>query len=210
VTALLKKGYLIQKEKRGKYSLGLKFLNFSYFIQKNTAIASAAFPFLLELRKEANESVTLAILDGHEILVIERLDVSADLRVSGAVGKRAPLHTAAIGKLYVTQMSKTERAELFKGPSIIGYTKHTITDLAEMEKEIEKIKAEGCAYDREEMAIGIWSVAAPIYGIKGNIEAGVATIAPTVRIDKAKSNQLTVLTKAYAARISRELGYRAK
>jgi len=210
VTALLKKGYLTQKDKRGKYALGLKFLNFSYFIQKNTAIANAAFPYILELYKEANEAVTLAIRDGDEILVIERLDVSHDLRVGGGVGKRAPLHTTAVGKLYVSRMSEIERQQLFKGQSIIKYTKLTITELSEMEKEIETIKNEGCAYDRDEMEIGIWSVAAPILNIKGNIEAGVAVIAPTARVSKEKANILKSLTKKCAERISRELGYRNK
>lgn len=210
VTALVKRGYLTQKEKRGKYSLGLKFLEFSYVIQKNIEIANVAGPFLLSLNKEADEAVTLAILDSNEILVIERLDVSHDLRVSGAVGKRAPLHSTAIGKLFLGQMTYEERQVLFEGETIKKHTKNTITDLGEMEKELEVIKVEGCAFDREEMALGIWSVAAPVYNFAGKIEAGVAIVAPSIRINDKNAKRMISLTKACAAKISRNMGYRGQ
>lgn len=208
VTGLVKRGYLTQKEKRGKYSLGLKFLEFSYVIQKNIEIANVAGPFLLSLNKEADEAVTLAVLDSNEILVIERLDVSHDLRVSGAVGKRAPLHSTAIGKLFMEQMTYEKRQVLFEGDLIKQYTKNTITDLKEMEKELELVKAEGCAFDREEMAYGIWSVAAPVYNFAGNIQAGVAIVAPTIRINDKNARKMISMTKSCAAKISKKMGHK--
>jgi DNA-binding IclR family transcriptional regulator len=208
VTALLKKGYLVQKEKRGKYSLGLKFLDFSYAIQENIKIANVALPFLMELNKEADEAVSLGILDGNKLLVVERIDTSHDLRVGGAVGKRAPLHSTAAGKLLITQMSESERESIFNDPSLGKFTKNTITKLSRMEKELALFRAEGCAFDREETAVGIWSVAAPVYGITGKIEAGVSLLVPTARITDEKALKLASLTKSCAAKISRELGYK--
>ena len=208
VTSLLKKGYLAQKEKRGKYSLGLKFLNFSYVIQAGLTITTLAYPAMLKLSKEADEAVTLAIPDGWEILVIERIDTNHDLRVGGAVGKRATLHNSAIGKLFLSQMSAAERRALLESPLTQKYTDFTITNVAGMEKELERFKAEGCTYDREEMAIGIWSVAAPIYNLSGKIEAGVAILAPTARITDAKTAKFAALTKTCAEQISQAVRYR--
>jgi len=208
VTSLAKKGYLTQKDKRGKYSLGLKFLSFSYFIQKNTAISNVALPFMLELSKLTNESVTLGIPDNRELVVVERVEVDHDLRVGGGVGKRASLYNTAVGKLFLSQMSYAEKQSIFSDPSTVKSTQYSIVDLSQMEKELERFKIEGCTFDREEMAIGIWSVAAPIYGIKGNIEAGVAVIVPTVRINNEKEVSLSSLIKACAAKISRKLGFR--
>jgi DNA-binding IclR family transcriptional regulator len=210
VNALVKRGYIIQKEKRGKYSLGLKFLEFSYVIRKNIEIANIADRFLLDLNKEADEAVTLGILDNNEILVIERLDVSHDLNVSGAAGKRAPLHSTAIGKLFLTQMSQKKRHTIFKGEAIIKHTKNTIADLDEMEKELELFRVEGCTFDREETALGVWSVAAPVYNFQGKIEAGVAIVAPTIRINDQNAKRMISLTKSCAAKISRNMGYRGK
>ncbi len=209
VTALLKKGYLVQKEKRGKYSLGLKFLDFNYFIQGNMKIKDIAHPHLLKLSKEADEAVTMGILDGKELLVIERIDTNHDLRIGGAIGKRAPLHSAAVGKVLLAQMSAAERNAIINDKSITEkFTKTTITGIRRMDKELELFRAEGCAYDREEMAVGIWSVAAPVYGVTGKIEAGVAILAPTARVTEEKALRWASLTKACAAKISRELGYR--
>jgi DNA-binding IclR family transcriptional regulator len=208
VTSLVKRGYVIQKEKRGKYSLGLKFLEFSYVIRKNIEIANIADPFLLDLNKEADEAVTLAILDSNEILVIERLDVSHDLNVSGAVGKRAPLHSTAIGKLFLAHMSHKERETFFKGDTIKKHTKNTITDFEEMEKELDLFRVEGCTFDREETALGVWSVAAPVYNFAGKIATGVAIVAPTIRINDQNIKRMISLAKSCAANISRNMGYR--
>lgn len=209
VTALLTKGYLTQKEKRGKYSLGLKFLNFSYVVQKNIAISNVSLAALLELNKEADETVTMGILDGKELLVIERIDTSHDLRVSGGVGKKAPLHSSAVGKLFLSQMSKSELYSILNDHSLTKkFTEHTIIDPNDMEKELELFKVEGCTYDREEMALGIWSVAAPVYNIAGKIESGVGIIAPTARITNERALKLASLTKSCAHRISLALGYR--
>jgi DNA-binding IclR family transcriptional regulator len=210
VTSLLKKGYLAQREKRGKYSLGLKFLDFSYVIQGGITITNLAYPFLLKLSKEADEAVTLAILDGREILVIERIDTNHDLRVGGAVGKRATLHSTAIGKLFLWQMSAEERRIVLEDPATQKFTDHSITDMERMEKDLARFKAEGCTYDREEMAIGIWSVAAPVYNSTGKIEAGVAILAPTARITDAKATKFAALTKNCAAQVSQALKYRRR
>lgn len=210
VRALLKRGYLTQKEKRGEYSLGLRFLEFGYVIQGNIKIADIAYPFLVELSKGADEAATLGILDGNKLLVVERIETSHDLRVSGAVGKRAPLHCTAVGKILLAQMSEAERKSIFDDPSLEKFTKNTITDFNRMEKELELFKLEGCTFEREEVAVGIWSVAAPVYGITGKIEAGAAIVAPISRITSDKALKLISLTKSCASRISWELGYRSR
>lgn len=209
-TALLKKGYLIQKEKRGKYSLGSRFLYFGHVVKENIKIANVAYPFLLNLSKEANEVVTLGILDGKQLLVVERIDTNHDLRVALPVGKRAPLHSTAVGKLLLAQMSEAERQSIFNDSSTIKFTDKTITDLGEMEKELDLFRIEGCIFDRDEMNVGIWSVAAPIYTIDGKIGAGVAIVAPTARVNDEKALKFASLTKLCAARISQELGYRKR
>ncbi len=206
-TALVKRGYLNQKEKRGKYSLGLRLLDYSRVIQRNLKIADVALPFLQELSKVANESVNLGIQDGTDMLVIAQIEVSHRLRVSGPVGRRVPLYSTAVGKLFLAQMSELERQAIFDGTTIEKFTKNTITDINKMGEEIELIKAQGCAFDREESDVGIWSVAAPVYGVTGKIEAGVSVIAPVVRINNRKIRTLTSRTKSCASELSQELGY---
>ena len=207
VVSLSEKGYLTQKEKRGKYSLGLKFLKFYYAIRRKLGISKVSYPHLLDLCNKADEAVTLGILDDNEVLVIERLDVTHDLWVSGGVGRRSPLHSTAIGKLLIAQMSAEERKALFSSPAIVRFTEHTITDLPEMEKELELFKAEGCTFDRDETTMGVWSVAAPIYGSNGRIEAGIAVIMPTARVTDSRASELIALTKSCAAKICQELAY---
>ena len=60
------------------------------------------------------------------------------------------------------------------------------------------------------MALGIWSVAAPIYDATGRIEAGVAILAPTVRVNEDKEKEFAALTKACAEKISQAMRYRRR
>lgn len=208
VTALNEKGYLIRKEKKGKYSLGLKFLDFYYCIQRKIKVVNIATPYLIELNKKTDEAVTLGNLDNGQLLVIERIQTKHELRISGGIGVRGPLHSTSIGKLFLAQMTESEREKIFKETTIKKYTKNTKTNLSEMEAELMSFEKEGYVFDREENALGIWSVAAPIYNAMGKIEAGISIIAPTVRITKKKEKEYVELIISCATRISREMGYR--
>ena len=65
VAVLIKRNYLIQKRKRGKYSLGLKFLDYSGFIKSRIKIREIAIPIMEELSEKVNESVNLGVWYGN-------------------------------------------------------------------------------------------------------------------------------------------------
>ena len=209
VKALLKNGYLYQREPRGRYTLGVKLLNYAYAIRKGNLLSNASLPFLVQLSKEADATSSIGILDGKDILVLERVITSHKLSIKGDAGKRAPLHSTALGKIFLAQMSKSELQVLFQdSPLIIKYTQNTITDYASMVKNLKTLENEGCTYDYEEMFLVNWSVAAPVYNRLGELEAGVAIMVPSENITNKKIADYTALTKLYAAKISQELAHR--
>ncbi len=103
---LAEKGYLKQPEKRGKYTLGLKFLQFNDVIKRNLKIQDIALPFLEKLRLVSGESVNLAILDRNEVVYIEHIDSNQTLRTFTAIGNRAPLYCTGVGKVFLADMNK--------------------------------------------------------------------------------------------------------
>lgn len=99
VSYLRKRGYVVQDGRRGKYSLGYKFLEFSDVIIRNFSIGNLALPYMKELNKLTNEYVTLAVLYENTAAVISRVESNYDLRVTGKTEREVPLYCTGMGKV---------------------------------------------------------------------------------------------------------------
>ena len=205
---LVKRNYLYQKEKRGKYSLGYKFSFVNGIVSTAASIREQAFPYLQKLRDDTSETADLAILDG-----IEPVDIAICpnhnpiLQVVPTAGTRFPLHCTAFGKLLLAFMSKEQVQNIMSVIRLTAYTEKTITDKAQLLREIENIRRKGVAFDKEEYYVGVMCIAAPVKGEDGKVIAAVSIVGPSVRIGRLKMRQLTPIVTSCALEISRSLGY---
>jgi DNA-binding IclR family transcriptional regulator len=207
---LVKRGYLKQKEKRGKYSLGIKLLEFHAAIQRNLKIGELAQPFLQNLSKLSGEYTEIAILESFTAVTIAQAEVDQNLRILNLVGERLPLHATSLGKVLLAYMNAADRKGFYTKGNLGRFTDSTITDVNRLEQEIDIIKKQGFAIDNEEYGLGVWAVAAPVYGQNGFPVASLAIAAPSARTSKAKRKELTVMVQVSSLEISRELGYKTR
>lgn len=208
VSTLLMYGYLKQREKRGKYSLGMKFLDFSGLIKSRMEVRNVAIPYIIKLGELVNESVIMAIWDGRRAIITETFNVNYPLRVVPDEGARIPLYSTALGKIILANMTEKELEKYFNSISLERYTSNTITDLSDIKKYITIIKQEGVAFDYDEDTIGVSSVAAELRNSDGDIMGSIGVIGPSVRLTRTKIRKITPNLKSCALEISRELGYR--
>lgn len=208
-STLVGKGYLKQMGKRGKYTLGLKFLEFNNVINRNMRIRDIALPMLEELRMATGESANLAILDHDNVVYIEHVSSNQTLRTFTEVGNRAPLHCTGVGKIFLANMKEEKRSLLSKKP-FTRHTYNTITDFRELEKELSNIKQEGVAIDNGEMDIDVRCIAAPIKDKDGDVITALSISGPYARLNNKRVEELKPLVKSYGLEISRTLGYTAE
>jgi len=205
---LVKRGYLNQGEKRGKYSLGMKFFqywNSSNFYEK---LKDDALPYLQALSNEFGESVNMAILEGIKLISISSVAAESILSVTPSTTMgRLPLHCTAIGKVLLACKPRDKIENIIKIVGLKLYTDHTLIDMSQLLHEIDIIRHEGVAFDDEEYAIGVRSIAVPIASKEKEFIAAVSLVGPSARISKAKMTQLTPRMKYYALQISRSLGF---
>lgn len=204
---LVSYGYLRQKGKRGKYLIGLKFLEFNTILMKTLKIRDLALPVLEKLRSASGESTNLAILDRNEVVYIEHLDSNYTLRAFTAVGNRAPLHCTGVGKVFLATLDEPRRKSLIEKP-LARFTDNTIIDPDELSGELAIVKREGVAEDNGEMETGVRCLAAPVKGASGNVVAAISISGPYVRLNNTRVEELKPLIKDYALEISKILGYR--
>ena len=126
------------------------------------------------------------------------------MRVVNIVGARAPLHITAVGKLFLAVDNLRELHGYAQRTSLPAYTKNSIVALPALEKELEKVRRQGYAFDNEEAEIGVRCIGAGIHDETGAIVAGLSVSAPAERMRP----EWATLVKDTADRISRAIGWR--
>lgn len=207
-STLVKRGYLLQPEKRGKYFVHpAKLTEFISIIRKKLNIRTAASPYLHDLSQTVNEAVFLAVRRGHVAINIDAINRDRLLNVApdaSALG----LYYTGVGKIFLAYMSDKEFNNYVNSMVLVPRTGNTITDKDQLVKEMNNIRRNGVGFDDEENESGLRSVAAPIRDWEGRVVAAVSVIGQTARISKQRLNDLAPVVKEYALRISQAMGAR--
>lgn len=137
---------------------------------------------LQALVKEFNETCNLAILDGTEVIYLDRVEANWPLRLHFQTGSRIPAHASASGKLLLALMAARERKRILDAMSFERFTNNTITDRGAFEQELRKIRRDRLSTDNEEYLEGMVCVAVPVESKMRSVPAALAVHAPASRI----------------------------
>jgi DNA-binding IclR family transcriptional regulator len=117
------------------------------------------------------------------------------------IGNSFPLYCTALGKMLLAYSPRSE-ADRILSKKLKSYTENTITDPLKLKKELKQIKEQGYALDREEVTRGIMCVAAPVFGIGGEIICAISVAFPSyVNSDRGIDSEIKAV-KFHAATIS--------
>ena len=158
---------------------------------------------LVALRDQCGETVDLSILSGGSAVFIDQIPGRQRLVALSAVGQRFPLHCTANGKAFLAAMSPHDLARATAG-TLPRLTERTITDHEALAIELERVRAEGIAYDREEHSEGICAVGTVIRGLTG-LSVAVSVPMPAQRF-YGREQMLHDSLLRWAERVERELG----
>lgn len=194
----------VERAEPGTYRLGIRLLELGNVVKSRINIRDSAMPHMQALHERIGESVNLGVRQGDEIVYVERTSSGrSSVRVVHLVGARAPLHVTAAGKLYLADAGKDELREYARRTGLPGLTPTSITSLPALEKELDRVRRHGVAYDNEEIEQGLRCVAAPIRDDTGEIVAGLSVSAPADRY----SQDWVPLVQETAKAISAAIGH---
>ena len=206
---LQKLGYLRKDEDIQKYSIGNNGLVLGLGIVKGLDLKRIAYPYLKELSAEINETVNLAVLDGIQIVYIDRVKTGQIININLNIGSKLPVYCTSMGKSLLAFLPNDELLELLNKITLRPITPHTITTKARLLKELEKVKERGFSVNDKELDIGLRSVAAPVRNEYGTVVAAVNIAVPSSRVTFEElrtkfASKVIHLSKV----ISEALGYR--
>ncbi|GAA4227560.1 IclR family transcriptional regulator [Actinomadura meridiana] len=154
-------------ERRGtRVRLGLKLFEIGQRVPRQRVLRDAAVPLMSDLREATRQTVHLAVLEGREVVYLEILGSSGGPRLPSRVGGRLPAHVTGVGKAILAfSAPDVVRAVLEAG--LVKASERSVTAPGLLVKELETIRREGVAYDREESGKGIVCAASPVLGPDG-------------------------------------------
>jgi IclR family transcriptional regulator, KDG regulon repressor len=209
VSTLKKRGYISQKEKRGKYFLGSIYISFYELVSKKLLIRNVARPYLVKLGKKVNENVVLTYGDGLEFfneVMYEAPHSKGLLKNIPSGGKGFPQGTAS-GKVLLAERADDELQSYYTSHQVELKNVSHINNYQEFKEQIQAIRTDKLAYDIEEQQPGIRGVSTGLRNPEG-YSIGVISIAgASARFTRERMAELGLLLKNTALEISHELGY---
>lgn len=202
--------YLDQNPITRKYRLGLKLAERAAVLLDQLDLRKIAAPYLEKLREWCGESINLAIMDGQEVVYIERLFGKHALGIRSELGKRAPVHSTALGKVMLSYFPQEEIDLFLEHYRFSPVTRYTITERDRFEAELRRVCKMGFATDEEENEMGGRCVAAPIFDHSCRPVAAVSISVPIQRLPREQVPVFGDRIKAAAQVISEQLGYPRK
>ncbi len=206
---LAKYDYIEKEPDTKKYKLGLKFVEIANYIIENLEIINIVSKNINELNEITKETVHLAQLIGDEIVYIDKRESLSPIRLYSQIGKITPWHCTGVGKAILAFQDREFQERILNSIQLTKYTENTITSKSKLQVELDKIKKQGFALDREEHQKNVGCIAAPIKDHTGKVIASISVtfIFDIENLDKhlTKYKDL-ILDSSY--QISKKLGYK--
>ncbi len=189
-----------------RYELGARATALAFSILSNNPSSTQRHQILQRIVDDLGESCNLTVLQGSEVLYLDRVEATLPLRVAFQKGSRVPVHCSASGKMFLAMMPPAKRARLLDGVSFERYTKNTLTVRDALDAELGSIRAQGYALDDEEFLTGLFCIAVPIFDVeKRTCLAGLALQAPVVRLCRDNAAERLAPLQAAAEALAKTL-----
>lgn len=205
LASLAREGAVEQAEGRAAYRLGPRLLTLSSGIGASRSLVAIAHPFLSELADQTGEAAGLSVPDGRTVHYIDQVDSPNPVQVRDWTGTRVPMHAVSSG-LVVLASLKPAALEAYLGGPLDRFTDRTVVVPSQIRDRLWNVRRDGYAWVREEFAIGISSVAAPIADASGEVVAAVHLHGPSYRFPApGQADAVGEAVEAIAGRIGARL-----
>ncbi|MFN2628093.1 MAG: IclR family transcriptional regulator [Gaiellaceae bacterium] len=184
----------------GRYRLGIRLVELANSVLARIDVRTVARPHLEALVAASGETGTLSVPGDPDAVTIDFVPAPHYVRGVTQLGRPSIAHATAAGKVMLAFTTRTAAMPL------TAYTARTITDLAALETELERVRRRGWADAYEEREPELNAIAAPVRSTGGELAGIVALQGPIPRFGRAPARQVLPLLLEHSEAISRELG----
>lgn len=206
LSTLQAREYVEKRGPDGKYSIGPKLIALVSCYIGSLELQTEARPYLSLLASDLNLTTHLGILDGNEVIYIEKLDHFPTKQLYSQIGYRVPAYCSSLGKCLLSRYSGDDLKRIMGCGNFKVYTPNTILSMETLKEQLRRIRDQGWAMDNQEYEIGHMCVGAPIYDYRGEIIAAVSASGTSAVITPAYLPVVIDEVKQTAKQISKCMG----
>lgn len=198
-------GYLQKYEPGSRYKLGPRLIALTRQAIEGLGIREEARPVLSRLCRRAGLSVHLAVLDGSEAVIIEKIEALGRARVASWIGRRVALNCTSLGKCLIAHLPPEEIESRFRQRSAVRHNERTIAGIHRLREELAAVRRRGFALDDEEDELGVRCVGAPVFGAGGRTVAAISVVGTADELPRARLAKLGRAVQQAAREVSDRL-----
>ncbi len=202
VATLAAEGFLSRASDR-RYRLGLRLLDLGEVAARSHEVYGPTLAALIDVHRASGESTHLAVLDGLEVVHLERLQSDHLAQLTQGPRYRSPVHATGTGKVLLAY-APSETVERVIAAGLLRLTPATRTDPGRFRAELEQIRSAGYHVCREEFVDGISSVAVPITDAQNRVLAVMAVVTKANDLTADRTRSLLALLQRTAARVAKD------
>ena len=206
LSTLSNRGY-VSKSDKGTYKLGLKIIEDVSCYINSLELQTEARPYVAQITAELGLSSHLGVLDGDQVVYIEKMDVFSNVRMYSQIGVRVPAYSCSLGKCLLSNYSAAEVRKIMADCRFDRFTRNTIGSIDDLLADLDKVRIRGWAIDDEESELNHRCIGAPIYDYRGDIIAAISASGPTTVFKKNRIQPVAEYVRKEALEISHSLGY---
>lgn len=207
LSTLIDNQYL-KKDETGKFGLGLNLFILGNRISKESLLLNVATPHMKDLSQRFGLTAHLGILDGTEVIILQKTDPDRLIKMVCHVGGAIPAHCTSQGKILLAYAPKETVQKIINTHGLPRYTPHSICTTEELMNELEKVRIQGWSLDNAEHEKNIRCVAVPIFDDSGRMTAALSSAGTTVDLPDEDAIRKTVeIIKEASEKIRFEMGY---
>ena len=206
ILQLLIRGGLVERQNLDKrYVVGPRICSLALAVQMRSPHRRERKAILARLVETIGETCNFTMLDGNEVVYLERVETTADVRLHMNAGSRVPLHCTASGKLLLSNLPPSQVRRLLGTGPLPRHTDRTITNVVALERDLAKIRSSGVGTDVGEYLVGSVCLAVPVQDPQGRMLAAVAVHGPAPRMTLKKGYSFLPAMQRAASEIAATL-----
>lgn len=201
-------GWAQQDPQTTAYRASLKLFELGAMVEAASDLRELLRPHLAELAKTTGETIHLAVLDGADIVYIDKFDSPLPVAAYSRIGGRASAACVASGKALLAALNEDESTLRARLGDLSAHTEHSMTDYADLLKDLAQTRDRGTAENRQEWRIGVCGLGAPVFNARQEPVAALGISVPAIRFERRRALALSRTLLAQAQEASRTLGFR--
>lgn len=205
LSTLLEHGY-VSKTADDRYRLGLKLHELGQLVVSGLRLHEVARDPLDRLRTSCKEAVHLAVLDGTDVVYIDRFESAGTARMFNRLGRRMPAHVTSSGKCLVA-FGEPHLTDAVLAKGLARLAPRSITTKSLFVECLTRVRAAGYAVSTEESQPGVTSVAAPVFGRDGSCIAAVSLVGAALTMTEESLPKYVNLVRKCSRDISDGMGF---